>query len=406
MDTFITPTWVTKDVAMYWKNSIKLVGKFDRQWNAEWSKAASKIGDTIQVRIPQIFSVNEGQALQIQAIFNQTVPLTINHQYQVSFEWSSADAALRVEEVQKRYTKPAGYALANKADAQSGEEVYRSVYYSIGSPGTPLSDNQTWTDGVALLRSVGVPEELCAVTDPKTQSAITNANVALFGPRNVIDKAFRQSKFAEEALGIDDWYYDPNMPTHTTGTFTTATPIVSGAGQSGSSILLSGMGTYAMVRGDVFTIDGVYAVNPVSKVDTGFLQQFTLTAALSGTTTGTFSISPPMIATGQLQTITALPAASAAVSWLGSTGTVSATMAAQRSKQSLVFNPNAFAFAMVSLPDDLPGAEANTISDAEARISIRRVRQYQSLTDQLPNRIEMLVGMAPILPYFALRAWS
>ncbi len=406
LNTFITPTWVTKDVAMFWKNSIKFVGRMDRQWNAEWSKSASKIGDTIQVRIPQRFVVNEGQALMVQAILNQTVPLSINHQYQVAFEWSSADASLRVEETQKRYTRPAGYALANKADSQGAEEVYRSVYYSIGSPGTPLSDNQTWTDGVALLRSMGVPEELCAVTDPKTQSAITNANVALFGPRPVIDKAFRDSKFADAALGIDDWYYDPNMPTFTTGTFTTATPIVSGANQSGSSLLMAGMGTYAMKKGDVFTIDGVYAVNPVSYVDSGILQQFVLTADLAGTTTGTFSISPPLIASGQLQTVTNLPAASAAVSWLGSTGTVSATMAAQRSKQSLVFQPDAFAFAMVSLPDDLPGAEANTISDAEARISIRRVRQYQSLTDQLPNRIEMLVGMGPIIPSFALRAWS
>ncbi|HMF58850.1 MAG TPA: P22 phage major capsid protein family protein [Vicinamibacterales bacterium] len=405
-NTIITPTWVTKDVAMFWKNSIKLVGRFDRQWNKEWSKSATKLGDTIQVRIPQRFQVTEGQALAIQSIFNQTVPLSINHQYQVAFEWSSADAALRIEEVQKRYTKPAGQALANKADAQCGEEVYRSVYFSIGAPGVPLASDLTWTDGVALLRSAGVPEDLCAVTDPRTQSAITNANLALFGPRPVVDKAFRESKFAEMALGIDDWYYDPNMPTFTTGTFTTATPIVSGGGQTGSTILLAGMGTYAMVKGDVFTIDGVYMVNPVSYVDQAILQQFTLTAPLAGTTTGTFSISPPIITSGQLQTVTNSPGANAAVSWLGSTGTVAATMAAQRSKQSLVFQGDAFAFAMVDLPDDLPGAEATTITDPDARISLRRVRQYQALTDQLPNRIEMLVGMAPIIPSFALRAWS
>ena len=406
LNTFITPTWVTKDVAVFWKNSIKFVGRMDRQWNREWSKSATKLGDTIQVRIPQRFVVNEGQAIIIQALLNQTVPLSINHQYQVSFEWSSADAALRVEETQKRYTKPAGYALANKADAQSAEEVYRSVYFSIGAPGVPLSDDLVWTDGVALLRSAGVPEDLVAVTDPKTQSAITNANIALFGPRETINTAFRESKFASMALGIDDWYYDPNMPTFVTGTFTTATPIVSGAGQSGSTILLAGMGTYAMKKGDVFTIDGVYMVNPVSYVDQAILQQFVLTADLAGTTTGTFSISPPIIASGQLQTVTNLPAASAAVQWLGATGTVAATMAAQRSKQSLVFEGDAFAFCTVALPDDLPGAEATTISDPDSRISIRRVRQYQALTDQLPNRIEMLVGSGAILPSFALRAWS
>jgi hypothetical protein len=406
VNTFITPTWVTKDVAMFWKNSIKLVGKFDRQWNKEWAKSASKLGDTIQVRIPQRFIVNEGQALIIQSILNQTVPLSINHQYQVGMEWSSADSALRVEEVQKRYTKPAGYALANKADVQAGAEVYKSVYYSIGAPGVPLNNNLTWTDGVALLRAVGVPEELCAVTDTRTQSAITNANVALFGPRPVIDKAFRESKFAEQALGIDDWYYDPNMPTHTTGSFTASTPAVLGGSQSGSTLSTDGWGTFALVKGDVFTLDGVYAVNPVSYVDTGFLQQFTLTADVAGSTTATLTFSPPLIATGQLQTVTNLPADNAAITFLGSTGSIGGTMTATRSKQSLVFQPDAFAFAMVDLPDNLPGANAKTVSDAEARITLRWVEQYQASTDQLPRRCDMLVGVAPIIPSFALRAWS
>ena len=81
-------------------------------------------------------------------------------------------------------------------------------------------------------------------------------------------------------------------------------------------------------------------------------------------------------------------------------------MSAQRSKQALVCQPDAFAFAMVGPPDNLPGANAKTVSDEEARISLRWVEQYQASTDQLPRRCDMLVGMAPILPSFALRAWS
>ena len=406
MNTFITPSWVTKDVAMFWKNSIKFVGQFDRQWNKEWSAVATKLGDTIQVRIPQRFVTNEGQALIIQSILNQTVPLSINHQWQVGMEWSSADSALRVEEVQKRYTKPAAYSMANKTDLTAAQETYKQINFSIGSPGTPLSSNLTWTDGVALLRAMGVPEELCAVTDTKTQSAITNANLALFGPRAVIDKAFRDTKFADQALGIDDWYYDPNMATHTTGTFTASTPAIAGGSQSGSTLAIDGMGTYALKEGDVFTIDSVYATNPVSYADSGFLMQFTLTADVAGSSTATLAFSPPIIASGQLQTVTNLPADNAAVNFLGSTGSVGGTMAATRSKQSMVFQPNAFALAMVSLPDRLPGAEAKTITDPDARISMRFVEQYQASTDQLPRRIDSLSGTGVIIPGFALRAWS
>jgi hypothetical protein len=196
------------------------------------------------------------------------------------------------------------------------------------------------------------------------------------------------------------------MPTHTTGTFTASTPAVNGASQSGSSLITDGWGTYALKQGDVFTLDGVYAVNPVSYVDTGFLQQFTMSADLAGTTTGTLTFTPPLIASGQLQTVTNLPADNAAITFIGSTGSVGATMAAQRSKQSLVFQPDAFAFAMVDLPDNLPGANAKTVTDADARITLRWVEQYQATTDQLPRRCDMLVGCAPIIPSFALRAWS
>lgn len=407
MNTFVTPNWVTKDVAKYWKNSIRLVGNFDRQWNDSWRNKpqGAQIGDTVQARIPQRFVVNEGQALQQQAILNQTVPITINHQFQVGMGWSSSQAALEVEEVEERYTMPAGVALANKVDVISGTEVYKSVYFSIGAPGTPLSDNQTWTDGVAKLQNFGVPEDYCAVVDPKTQSKIVTSNFALFNlPGN--KDIFQTGQFGSEALGISEWYYDPNMPTHTTGSFTSSTPEVLNGSQTGSSLTTDGWGTYALKKGDVFTIDGVNGVNPLSYADTGELQQFTLTADVSGSSTATLTFSPEIITSGQLQTVTASPADNAAISFIGATGTVGATMAVQTSRQSLVFNPAAFAFVMVDLPDNLAGAVTSTARSKEARITMRWAEQYNIQTDQNPSRVDILVGVAPILPYFALRAWS
>ena len=161
-----------------------------------------------------------------------------------------------------------------------------------------------------------------------------------------------------------------------------------------------------MKKGDVFVIDGVYGVNPESYTSTGSLQQFALTADVAGTTTGTLSITPSIIPSGQLQTVTAAPAGSAAITWLGATGTTSATMATQSSRQSLMFNPAAFAFAMVDLPDTLAGATAKTVTSAEEKIAIRWVEQYNIQTDQQPSRCDTIGGVAAILPYFAVRMWS
>ena len=407
-NTFITPTWVTKDVASFWKNSIKLVGTFDRQWDESFRNKpeGAQIGYTVNARIPQRFTVTEGQALQQQAIFNQTVPITINHQQNVGMGWSSADATLAVEEVQNRYTMPAGESLANKCDVVAGQEVYKSVYYSIGTPGTAITANSTYLNGVAKLQNVGVPAPLCAVLDPLSQAAILNANLSLFNPQGQIGEYFKSGQFGADALGIDDWYYDPNMPIHTTGTLTTSTIVVTAAGQTGSTLTLSGLGTYALKQGDVFTIDGVNSVNPVSYADTGEKQQFVMTGDQSGSSTMTIAFSPPIITSGQLQTVTASPALSAAVTFVGQTATVSGTMAATKSRQSLIFNEGAFAFVMVDLKENLAGARTAMARSKEAQITMRWVEQYNIQTDQNPSRVDILYGVAPVLLPFALRAWS
>jgi hypothetical protein len=409
-NTFITPTWVSKDVAVNFKNNLKLIGRFDRSWekgNFKDKPEGTQIGDTVQVRIQQRWPVVEGQGLIQQAILNQTVPLTINHQFQIGMGWSSSQSALEVEQVQNRYTKTAGRRQANKWDVVAGAEVYKSVYFAAGTPGTAITDNKTWTDAVALLHNNAVPaEDLMCVIDPLTQSSLLANNFALFNPAGQISQYFKQGQFGAAALGVEEWYYDPNIPIHTTGTFTTATPITSSGGQTGSSLATSGMGTYALKQGDIFTIDGVYGVNPESYTSTGVLQQFVLTADASGVTTATLSISPSIIPSGSLQTVTAAPGNSAALTFLGATGTVAATMAATQTRQSLMFNPAAFAFAMVDLPDALAGANAKTVGDADTKISMRWVEQYNIQTDQSPSRVDTLGGVAAILPYFAVRLMS
>jgi hypothetical protein len=85
---------------------------------------------------------------------------------------------------------------------------------------------------------------------------------------------------------------------------------------------------------------------------------------------------------------------------------VSATMATQTSRQSLMFNPAAFAFAMVDLPDNLAGATAKTVGDKDFKIAVRWVEQYNIQTDRQPSRCDTIGGVAAILPYFAVRMWS
>ncbi len=134
-----------------------------------------------------------------------------------------------------------------------------------------------------------------------------------------------------------------------------------------------------------------------------------ITSPVAGSSTATLSISPSIIAdpNSPLQTVNALPANDAAITFKGATGTVSATMSATTTKLNLIANPAAFAFVSADLPVKLAGAVAGRTPGAKTdKVSIRYVDQYNIQTDQLPRRMDALVGAAPILPYFALVAYS
>ena len=69
MNTFITPTWVTTDVAMNWKNEIRLIREVSRTYGDDWKNKpeGAQIGYTTQVRLVDRPLVVEGQQLQQQA---------------------------------------------------------------------------------------------------------------------------------------------------------------------------------------------------------------------------------------------------------------------------------------------------------------------------------------------------
>ncbi len=410
MNTLITPNWVTTDTATGFLDSTKLIGRFDRQWDDSWSNLpeGAKIGNTAQVRIEQRWVVTEGQALQQQAILNQTVPITINHQFNIGMGWSSSQATLEVEEVQSRYSRPAGKRMAAKWDRVAGAEVYKSVYFSVGTPGVNIPDNITWQTAVAILQEQAVPDDMiAAIVSPSQQAVLTSSNYALFNPQKQVSGYFESGKFSDAALGVNKWFFDPLLPMHTTGTFTASTPIVTAGGLTGSTITTSGWGTFALKQGDVFTLDGVYSTNPLEQdLNMGRLQQFTMSTDLSGSSTATLAFSPSIITSGPLQNVTASPAANAAITFMGATGTIAATMAATASRQNLLFHPSAFAFVMVDLAKDLAGARTGYTSDKETKIKMRWAEQWNIQTDQQPSRIDTIGGIAPILPYFAVRCWG
>ena len=68
-NNLITTTWVTKEVAAGYVNFLVFASNLTKEYNDQFAGAGGKRGDTINVRLPQRFTVTHGQALQTQNIF-------------------------------------------------------------------------------------------------------------------------------------------------------------------------------------------------------------------------------------------------------------------------------------------------------------------------------------------------
>jgi hypothetical protein len=149
----------------------------------------------------------------------------------------------------------------------------------------------------------------------------------------------------------------------------------------------------------VFTIAGVFSVNPQTRQSTGSLQQFTVTA-LATASSGAWSsvsVSPAMYTSASaLATINAFPADNAAVTVLGSASTGYA--------QNLVYQKDAITFATADLL--LPQGVDMASRQVHNGISLRVVRQYDINNDRMPCRIDVLYGYSVIRPAGAARMWG
>jgi hypothetical protein len=127
------------------------------------------------------------------------------------------------------------------------------------------------------------------------------------------------------------------------------------------------------------------------------LQQFTVTAAATGSSTATLSISPAIYtANNALATVNTFPVAGKAVTMLGS--------ALGQYAQNLVYHRDAITFATADLL--LPQGVDMASRQVHNGISMRVVRQYDINNDRLPCRIDVLYGFSTIRPQMACRIWG
>lgn len=396
MNTLLTTSLITKEALRVLENNLTGAKTINREYDSKFAVEGAKIGSSLNIRKPVRYIVVEGQALVLQDANETQATLTLDKQFQVAFQFSSSDLALSIDLFSDRFVKPAVSALANKIDSYI-LSFYKRIYQAVGTPGTTPNALLTYLQAGVKLNNSATPRDgmRSLILTPLQEATIVDALKGLFQQASKIAEQYSSGQMGT-AIGFD-WHMDQNLPTHTYGTYA-GTPLVDGANQVGSALITDGWssGASTLNEGDVFTIAGVYAVNPQSRASTGALQDFAVTATISDTSGAmTIAITPEIIISGPFQTVTAAPANNAAITVLGATGAVS--------PQGIAWHKDAMTYASADLPLPSGVDKASRASDKQLGISLRMVRDYDINTDQFPCRLDILCGALLLRPELACR---
>lgn len=395
-NTFLTPSVFAQEGLMLLENELVLGNKV----HTDYSKEYAMVGDTISIRRPTAYQ-GQDDNLDVSSYSEDIVQgkttLVMDKTVSIKVDIGALDSTLSFDRVQEDVIKPVVIKMRDRIETELAG-LYNQLYYFSGTAGTVPSTFKELAKAGAIMTDAAIPQsDRFAIhgTDASVELADGLKGVYVQGKAKT---AFEEAEIGRYA-GFNN-YESVHAPTHTSGV-ATGTPLVNGGSQVVTYATAKDTWTQTLntdgwtnsttgilKAGDVFTIAGVNAVNPISKEDTGRLQTFVVMAdADSGASTGpaALTVSPPMITSGAYQTVTAAPADNAAITV--KTGSSGAT-----NKQSLLLHPKAF--ALVTRPLKIAsGAGVKTSTKSGNKVTISCTEWVDGNTLQHNMRFDMLFGV-------------
>lgn len=391
-------------------NELVMAKQVFRGYEDDFSKKVNgyKVGETISIRKPTDFIVRDGAVMDVQDVTEGKTTITVNKRKGIDFKFSSQDLTLNIAELSERVIKPAMVQLANQVDTDV-MALYKQVPSWVGTPGEVVNSYTDFAKAPERLDEYAIPQDArSAVLSPQDHWGLLGSQTALY-MQDVAKGAYRKGSLG--MIGGIDTYMSQNVPTHTTGNFagtvlidqalTTSTTTYDAIKDTNvQTIHMDGFTTAAAVvkAGDVFTIAGVWAVNPVTKARLPFLKQFTVTAdATMASNEGDLIVSPALIWTGAFQNVSidsgTTDLNNAAVTFVGTQST--------NYRQNMVFHKNAF--ALVTVPLVSPPGAVEVARKSYKGLNVRVIPVYDGVNDESAWRLDILYGTKAIDQRLATR---
>jgi hypothetical protein len=397
---------ITRKALAIFHNKAAFLQTINRQYDSRFAVTGAKNGGYLEIREPNEFTVRTGAVMDTQDVTETVQELVLATQLGVDMNFSSAELTLSMDDFSDRILTPAVTRLA----AEVQKTVINGVYPYVNQfENTTFGTKPVLSDVLAcravLQQGLAPSGDRSGLVDALAANSIITDGKSLFHSASEIEKQYKEGALGRIA-GID-FFESELTPVHTNGTFSDTSPVTD------LSLITNGMATIAITAaatgttlptGTVFTIAGVYNVNPETKTKMASLKQFSVITAgttVSGGATNPI-VSPAIYKSGAKQNCYCS-------SWTGS-GTIVAVAAGGSGAvstaytNSLIYHKDAFAFvtADLEMPQGVDFAARKTVDG----ISMRIVRQYDVVNDKFPCRIDVLFGYKCIRPRWAVRMCS
>jgi hypothetical protein len=450
-NTLITTSYLANKTLEILENNLVFAKSCNRQYADDFGQKDFKIGATVNVRRPPRYIGTFGPNLNIEDTNQTYIPVSINYQFHVDAQFSTADMELQAVEGENSVIPPALEAVYNRIDSDGLYFAYQNTALAFGTPGVSPTGFKLFSDGRATLMYEGAPrsKNIDTILDPLSMSSMADALKGTFNPQAQISDFFRSGIVARKTAG-SDWYEDQNVPTWTTGAGGGA-PVLAGitTAAAGSFLQTSGWAQTGLmtttgwtasvnpraVVGDIIQVNGLFPVNPQNRGQYGrALKQFvvippagyapmtgaaapggpqfapaTLATGTFNATTGVYSsssggaltltVAECAITGGQFQNCVASAAFTGTPAITVNGGTAANTV----SPQGIMMLKDAFALAFVDLPLPRGVETAKRAKSESVGMSVRIVEQYTVNNDALPTRFDVAYGYSSMYRQQALR---
>ena len=399
-NTILTIDMITRECLRLAHEKAAFIGTINRQFDDSFGDAGAKIGDTLRIRYPSMYTRRSGsRVMNVQDSVQISTALTVATQDGVDMRFNSRELSLDLDEFSQIHLNPAMATLISNIESDVIQGCMRSTANFAGTAGTAISSLTVPGQARTRLNQNLAPKgDRSIQVNSGAMASLVSGTAAYFNPSGAISEQFREGLIARTAMA--DYYENERV-----------------WGMPNSSDVAGGLDGYTITNGDadltvssfatptagmVFTIGtgttGVYDCHPETKAGYSQLKQFTI---LEGSTATNLLISPPIYLTGPKQNVARSTGAALQVSACSGAVFTCLGDASSTYPQALMYHKDAFTFATAELPLMADASKCSRMT--KDGLSLRVWQGSDIRNDEVLTRIDILYGYAAIRPAWACR---